>query len=380
MHKVRNVFFIFCIETITLFLFFDSLSGYCDALVFKNLTDADIAIIEKFMRERALEEAAITLSKSLDENCDALVDDEQLNAVFGEKHAKCPDRFEFSPGEKKLLETLAKHVKDLVDGNGENSGLSLFNEKKKRTTKKTVRNRNFSHNCAQASTPIKERDNKSTKMLLQKLLNCLISYGVDVKEWTEHSVSIKSDEPYGNIKCNFCDDNQKQLRVFYREGKRTGYWIVSNFEKHLKTKHKLVKVVKPDNDMIVDSEQQSIEEYNNTCDDDAREGPLNSIHSIQVLEDTTVPSIDETDESLVCLGVVSNDMSMQMNNNTDSWLYKQMSQQIQEMLAANVINSEPQKLMEFELKGQSARSIFVVGISVMGVVSSVLLRTKLKST
>lgn len=88
------------------------------------------------MRMRALDKTATMLSDSLDENCEALVDDQQLTAVFGEKYVKCPDKFEFSLGDKKLLTILANHVKNLVDGNGENKISLSSTKKRKRATRK----------------------------------------------------------------------------------------------------------------------------------------------------------------------------------------------------------------------------------------------------
>lgn len=170
-------------------MFFHSISGFNDALIFKDLTDADIAKIEKYMRECALDEIATALSESFDVNCDALVDEKQMIEIFGEKYAACPEKFEFLPGEIKLLKTLASHVKNLVDGNGENTGLAQFNSKKKKKKKNLMLNR-IAKCRTQKPTTTKTSRLPTTKQLFERLLFCLNSFDITVDGWTEHLVEV----------------------------------------------------------------------------------------------------------------------------------------------------------------------------------------------
>ena len=67
------------------------------------MTDDHIATVEQFMRQQALNQAAIKLSESYDSNCEALLDDDDLVQIFGKKYANCPEEFEFLPGEREFI-------------------------------------------------------------------------------------------------------------------------------------------------------------------------------------------------------------------------------------------------------------------------------------
>lgn len=355
-------------KKLTLFACFNSLSGYCNALIFKDLTATDIETIEKFMRERALERTATAFSESLDENCDVLVDEEQMNGVFGENYANHPEQFEFSPGEKKLLMTLASHVKKLVDGNGKNTGLALFNEKKKQRTKKLLRVRNVNHDEAilaerqsQTSTPTQMQNCDLSKKLFERLLSCLDSYAIDPNGWTEESVTVNSssgDKITGGIKCSFCGENQKPTSVFFNMTKRSGHWVVANFEKHLEKRHKLVKL-KHLKTEVVELKYEPVQQNESKLDVVANDDALETMDSMPIDNETEQPQ-NQLNDSVQYLGVVSESATLQANNNTDNWLYKQISEQIQEMVAANLINNESEASMEINLKDKSTKSISLV--------------------
>lgn len=125
------------------------------------------------MRERALDEFATALSESIDKNCDALVDPKQMVEIFGEKYAECPEKFQFLPGEVKMLKVLANHVKKLVDGNVENMGLEQFSDKKKKIKKKNLLLNRIAKTRSQMETVTKISNCQSTKEMFKSLLICL---------------------------------------------------------------------------------------------------------------------------------------------------------------------------------------------------------------
>lgn len=321
------------------------------------------------MREKALCEAANIFSKSLDENCEALMDDSQLTAVFGERYSKCTDQFEFSPGEKKLLTTLAYHVKSLVDGNGENAGLAQFNEKKKRKKRKLLHAQNVgdvehvpAKDRGETSTPIQSSDRQLSTKLFERLIYCLKTYDIDPNDWTEQLVTVESNERHGSIKCIFCGENQKPASVFYQVGERSQYWVIANFERHLERKHKLIKS-KPMKRKVLRLKQQFVKNPEDVTPADV--DLLEASHSTPkpVFANATVESLNQMEESVQYVGVVPKNEPTETDDN-DTWLYNQMSEQIQKMVAANLNNGDSEVSMEFYVsKNEPARFISVVQTS-----------------
>lgn len=322
------------------------------------------------MRERALDEVATTLSESFDENCDALVDEKQMTEIFGQKYAACPEKFQFLPGEIKLLNVLANHVKNLVDGNGENMGLAQFNDKKKKNKKKNLMLTRIAKSRSQKPTAQRTNQRQSTKQLFNRLLICLNSYGIDVDDWTEHLVEVDSSGSHGSVKCVLCDENQKPKRVFFQDGIRSSFWVFSNFNKHLEKVHSLVanqaNNAKPKR-MNDDSELMSVQEQQNTPVEDDSSNAIQSMNAHAYSR--TLGEVDEErlsnemNESVQFLSFMPIGAPVHTNNNTNSWLYEQMSVQIQQMVAANLVNSESEENMEFQLKNQPARQISIVKTS-----------------
>lgn len=84
-----------------------SYCGFHNALSFKNIVDTHIDEVENFLRT----------NPSIPENAEDL---------YGTFYAKNPHNFIFFPGDRELIKQLASHVKDIVDKNGKNSGISHF--------------------------------------------------------------------------------------------------------------------------------------------------------------------------------------------------------------------------------------------------------------
>lgn len=221
------------------------MSGYCHPIVFKDITDDQIATVEKFMREQA--------PNHLVSESNALLGNEYLIQIFGKRYANCAEQFEFLPGEKDYIKKIVAHVKKLVD---DGTGMKLFKERNKNFKKFDV----FSSSSAADPTLSMHNQNQSElfKQLFVSVSNCLISYNVDISAWSEKFVEVDPSGSYGNIYCILCYDSdsnlcQKLKRVsYFSSGKRSSFWALSNFKKHLEKVH-LLKAIqsKPEKKMSV---------------------------------------------------------------------------------------------------------------------------------
>lgn len=108
------------------FLTIFSMSGYGNPISFKKITDKDISIVEASIREKTLGILVQNLSDSIREECDVLVDDEQLVDYFGPIFAQNTCSFVFQPGDILLIKDLVDHVKTIADEGGNNKGLHNF--------------------------------------------------------------------------------------------------------------------------------------------------------------------------------------------------------------------------------------------------------------
>lgn len=189
------------------------------------------------MRENAVECAVAQLSESLGEDCEALLDDDDLIAIFGKKYAKSPENFTFLPGEKNTIKSLVEHVKKLVDGNGENTGLKKFNQSRKKATKNSTHSIRINAAAnVKTDRQISPTIKGNTGQLFERLHACLKKHGVKVDDWTANSIEVEPNGIYGIIHCQLCGEKK---RVYYNHSGKSSFWTVSNFEKHLKTVHNL---------------------------------------------------------------------------------------------------------------------------------------------
>lgn len=225
-----------------------SMYGFSNALVFKTVTEKEIYIVEKCIRERTLLKISSDLCQTTGSE-DVVIDDEQMRGYFSTNYVSNPSEFEFQPGEITYIKKLVEYVKDIVDGGGENVGLHKFEKKNKmnKTGRPEIAFRN-------KPTNLKESNDGSLKsMLLEKVIKCLKLRNIDGKRFNLDlnsldvslvKVFMESDNPlYGNITCILCaqKNKNKAYRVYYHDGKNGKYWVLSNFSKHLKKDHGLLR-------------------------------------------------------------------------------------------------------------------------------------------
>lgn len=86
-------------------------AGYCSPILFKNISDADIDCLQRFVR--------IKLTN-------IIKDKNVLVQLFGYVSAEDLSSFEFSRGERQLIKTLSSYVKKKIDEGGENQNINYY--------------------------------------------------------------------------------------------------------------------------------------------------------------------------------------------------------------------------------------------------------------
>lgn len=228
--------------------------GYANPLSFKEIDDSHIAYVENFIKENAFDVAINSLKKNLsggceDGECDILLDDDQMIEIYGRTFAKSPENFQFMLGDKLLIQTLVAHVKRLVD----TEGLVLFDQPKKekeaieQSIFDAIAKHDHKYNNNSKTCGDKSEENHIALLefgLYEKIGNCLVSYDIDLTNWNREFVTVDESGTYGSVHCILCqhsgEKKQKPHRVYYsHSGKRSSYWVLSNFTKHLEKKHSL---------------------------------------------------------------------------------------------------------------------------------------------
>lgn len=350
--------------------------------------------MEAYIREKALS----NYSKSLDESmgCEALLDLNHMINVYGRTFGADPQQFEFLAGDIKLIKCLVEHVKNEVDGKGANKGLHKFRGRKKKSAHSVGCNKMLKENV----TPLhqlKTEDlpdtvethsrHESLKMdLLRKTMNYLDSFEVDemlAANFSEDMVEVDFDgkKIYGSIICVVCKDenakNQRPKRVYYHESPESNYWVMANFLKHLKShgyvctqellanKAKRKKAVhknalkskngSPDVKLAYETDSIPIPESTVVKPD---------VYVIETIDNTIVEEGEKEVEINNSLEIVA--VSMVPKAFVDfEMLYKQLSEQITKMIAANLNNGDDQEAMYIKLNGQE-RSVTVAAIDSNG--------------
>lgn len=141
--------------------------GFANALAFKSINDADIDFVENRIRNTHVE------------NCHGI---EYLTNIFGKMFASNPSQFQFLRGERKHIKELVKHVKNVVDKDGINSGIHRFKTATE-TKNATWRCPNCSggkkeSNLLNSNTPNSNNLNNNTpsQYLLKKLITAAVRH------------------------------------------------------------------------------------------------------------------------------------------------------------------------------------------------------------
>lgn len=339
------------------------------------MDDDDIDFVEQFIRKKGckfVKQIQNEESDSIAENNDVSEDEYDPADVFGEIFATCPDKFQFLRGDRNTIKLIVAHVKSLVDGKGENKGLKQFNQRKQKNRKNighlsnADRDAKMQRTCS--ATSHQTNHFQLTSKLHEMILNSLKPYNADVSNCNDNIVDVDASGTYGIVTCILCpndiDEKERKKRVYYSRSKhRSHYWVISNYTKHLKRKHSSTLKTEKKN-AIMESQFELVGDDNLL--DDARTTQdvvsLNEIDPMNANNDAVSESMEGeyADYSVEIVDVIIQQPTTVSSDNTDSWAYIQIAEQIQQMVAEQLINSEKTEHMEFKLKDQIARLIHVI--------------------
>lgn len=153
------------------------MSGFAHPLTFTEINDEDLAKMEQFMREEALELAIYNHRGSIGQNsespCDVLLDHEKRAEIFGITFASCPEKFHFLPGDISCIKLLVTHVKQVVSTK---RGRQQFKERQRKKNKDEI---SQLKEHAENDLPVaSETTNEVFAVeLYEKVINCMKSYG-----------------------------------------------------------------------------------------------------------------------------------------------------------------------------------------------------------
>lgn len=309
------------------------MNGYDNALVFKDIHDDDIKLVEKFIREETLGIITRIFEDTVGSECDVVIPPDEMLEYFGPAYRNNPDKFQFRPGDVKTIKSIVKHVKTIVDASGSNEGLKHFAKKKK------IKRLNTAEQPERmAVNPLELNELKMT--LSARLNDYLNGFNVD------SSAMKHSDESICNVRCNgntiigeiFCvlckskKEETKPKRIHYNPVDK--YWVLANFGKHLKKVHGLVSGPKS---VVIE-----IKQVENSIQIDASH--VNNVEN---------PLQQKITENCVKFRVCEDD-------SITNRLFGQMSQQIQTMTQFILQNNDKEVEVQFDLNEDLTSNLKVI--------------------
>lgn len=293
------------------------MTGYAHPMVFKAITNTEISKVETFVRERALAILQQNIHDSInEENCEVVIDDEQLREYFGDLYVQDTSSFQFESGDLLLIKELVDHVKSIADANGKNTGLGHFMSASKKRGKQQKKANLFPEKKKKV---VVDFDMDQLKMdLQQKVRQCFNSHMVDMEvnsvqdDQIAVELCVKKGQLFGDVFCIICATenrkNQKPKSVYYKSDKY-GCWVLSNLVTHLQKVHHLKAQV-------------------NKFEASATE---------QIVDRSETDHLDYSDEhDSSCVIVMEHGLKQKNNIKTDDAeeLFKQLSTQITKVMAA----------------------------------------------
>lgn len=215
--------------------------NFGNALTLKEIDENDILIIENDIRTKMVQWLE---NHSLLENSDSL----HLSDIVGSFYSSNPKDFQFLPGDKKMIKQLAKYVGKTVD----NNGFKYF----KRKTKGRVRNGAIQTPLGQFYGKCTNQNNWQSKdlhgdheakdadlkeLLFNRVRKSLLTYGDAATQFTNDMVVVQknANKITGRVDCVFCANKNSAMKKTFSVYFDSTYWVVSNFEKHLKKSHSI---------------------------------------------------------------------------------------------------------------------------------------------
>lgn len=324
------------------------MAGYGHPMAFKAMNDEHILKTEKFIREKTLnilqQNLNQTVNKEQCEDCEVLLDDDELRDYFGDLYAQNPSSFQFEAGDVLLIKELIDHVKTVADRNGKNTGLGHFakrNTDAQSVTVKVRQNRNVNLFPKQKKKQqvLPQLDENQLKIELeQKALtsfNLYVSEGISAEQMIVR-VRQENGKIYGEVVCVLCKSN-KPKRVSFNPSQTHGCWVLSNLVKHLETVHGLHPIVETVDHSLA---TQEITDDKNVVADQIDEN-LNGDASLIILEEFSAKGNEIKHDDL-------------------EQLYTQLSTQLTNVTAAVLQNSDQEEEIKFTLNKAPKRLLVAV--------------------
>lgn len=396
-----------------LYLLVYSLCGYSNPISFKTVDENDILNVELFLRDKGQKLVSNNECKLLSGN-DALSSSDKMIDIFGELYAENPGEFQFMEGDKIFIREIVKHVKQLVDGDGPLTGLEQFRPKKKKRincdpTSTIALNVevNDRESDTQMNSQLSESQIETLKTeLMRNACSLFSSYDIDVNKWSIQLVNVEVTPKgiYGYINCVLCFEESKQMpeprRVYYKQSTtRSSYWVLANFHKHMRTVHSSIKqkvlktkktcskATKPKlkrkiksefNPDEVESKHKSVEcnMIKLECNSDAIVSEIESVEHQMIKSECDSVEIKSEDKSVEFIHNMDSECDIdagedsiadkynfsveyvpveKTSDDSELWLFQQISDQINQTVCASIVSSDIQDTMQFTLKQQSKR-------------------------
>lgn len=322
------------------------MAGYGHPMAFKAMNDEHILKMEKFIREKTLNILQQNINQSVNEeqceDCEVLLDDDELRDYFGDLYAQNPSSFQFEAGDVLLIKELINHVKTVADRNGKNTGLGHFAKCNTESLNagKIRRNRkaNLFPQPKKKKQAFSHLDENQLKIELeQKALasfNSYVTEGIN-SEQVIVQVHQENGKVYGEIVCVLCDNN-KPKRVSFNPSQTHGCWVLSNLVKHLESVHGLHSMVK-----TVDYSVQEIKHDKNSVEEQINAN-LNGDASLIIVEECSTKGNE-------------------VKRDDPEQLYTQLSAQITKVTSAVLRNGDQEEEIKFTLnKAPKKLSVAVI--------------------
>lgn len=350
---------------------------FSNAISFKDVNEADIDSVEKYIKFDALRDVQNQLEQTFDAgdgDCDFLLDEEQLIEVYGPRYASNPSEFRFELGDKKMIRELVAHVKEIVDVNGKMKGLGHFEMKKKRNTKQLLSTTTKTVKNQRATTKNDENIETLRAKLFKRYENYLKGLDVDISELSDDMVVVEPNLVVGKIHCIFCKGEKKKSppkSVYYHRGIKSCFWTISNYTSHCVNAHPnfisnqnqnvtpVKRNAKTKVDKTKNKKNNTKEKKRRICDSCDSDDAHNVLLPKKIKEKKVCHN--KTDQSLEAVVIESEtETDMAIENNNEISIYDQFSSQITKMIGFVLMNGDTQEKMYFQLTNDVKRCLYVV--------------------
>lgn len=211
------------------------------AAVFKEVDKNDIEAVQMFILHQLYD---ILQTKSMERGS---VYDDKYNSIFFGLFSSMREKFEFTVGDRKKIDIIINHVKDVVNPIGNYSHFDVSKNHVKKLIKSwdtmlvsTPAGSFFGDISQNSSSELNTRNiEELRRALIAKVEAYFEPYEAKDKEqdFDENKVTLACvDGKYnGSIECLLCESHE--VKVNYKPNGRSGSWLFSNLLRHIKRSH-----------------------------------------------------------------------------------------------------------------------------------------------